>query len=50
MQTEPERYSNGVVQAAKDIIAVEGLGFLLAGLGKIFAIVNFDNVKDIYII
>mmetsp|Transcript_1525 Transcript_1525/g.2523 ORF Transcript_1525/g.2523 Transcript_1525/m.2523 type:complete len:339 (+) Transcript_1525:131-1147(+) len=33
MQTDPEAYQDGVWQAAKDIIAAEGIGFLLAGLG-----------------
>jgi len=32
MQTFPEKYKHGMIQAAKDIIAVEGLSFLLAGL------------------
>jgi solute carrier family 25 phosphate transporter 3 len=33
MQQNPEKYSKGVIAAAKDIVATEGLGFLLAGLG-----------------
>jgi solute carrier family 25 phosphate transporter 3 len=33
MQSDPEKYTQGVIQAAKDIVRVEGLGFLLAGLG-----------------
>lgn len=33
MQTFPELYTQGVWQAAKDIVAKEGPGFLLAGLG-----------------
>lgn len=33
MQQRPEKYTNGVLAAAKDIVAVEGAGFLLAGLG-----------------
>ena len=33
MQTEPAKYNKGVVQAARDIVATEGAGFLLAGLG-----------------
>eukprot|EP01038_Epipyxis_sp_PR26KG_P014288 gene14288-19168_t len=33
MQTDPEKYSKGVLQAAKDIVAAEGVGFLLSGLG-----------------
>jgi solute carrier family 25 (mitochondrial phosphate transporter), member 3 len=35
MQTNPEKYKSGVVSAAKDIINSEGVGVLLAGLGKI---------------
>eukprot|EP00981_Chlorochromonas_danica_P004201 scaffold847_cov172-Ochromonas_danica.AAC.15 len=33
MQTNPEKYNQGVWKAAVDIVASEGLGFLLAGLG-----------------
>jgi solute carrier family 25 (mitochondrial phosphate transporter), member 3 len=33
MQTNPEKYTKGVISAAKDIIANEGVGVLLAGLG-----------------
>lgn len=33
MQTEPEKYTSSVLQATKDIIASEGVFFLLAGLG-----------------
>jgi len=33
MQQNPEKYSKGVIAAAKDIVATEGVGFLLAGLG-----------------
>lgn len=33
MQTNPEKYSKGVLQAAKDIVKQEGVGYLLAGLG-----------------
>jgi hypothetical protein len=33
MQTFPEKYAQGMIRAAKDIIATEGIGFLLAGLG-----------------
>ena len=32
MQTDPAKYTQGVFQAAKDIVATEGPGFLLAGL------------------
>lgn len=32
MQTSPEKYNKGVIQAARDIIATEGPAFLLAGL------------------
>lgn len=32
MQTEPKRFTKGVIAAAKDIIKVEGPGFLLSGL------------------
>lgn len=35
MQQEPDRYYNGVFQAAKDIVAEEGIGFLLAGIGTV---------------
>lgn len=34
MQTHPEKYSKGVVQAARDIVKQEGVGYLLAGLGN----------------
>jgi hypothetical protein len=34
MQTNPEKYKNGVFSAAKDIIRTEGVLFLLAGLGE----------------
>lgn len=33
MQAYPEKYKNGVIAAARDIVATEGLGFLLTGLG-----------------
>lgn len=33
MQAFPEKYKNGVFAAAKDIVASEGLGYLLTGLG-----------------
>jgi hypothetical protein len=33
MQTNPEKYKEGVVKAARDIVAVEGPLFLLSGLG-----------------
>lgn len=33
MQALPEKYQNGVIAAARDIVATEGLGFLLTGLG-----------------
>jgi solute carrier family 25 phosphate transporter 3 len=33
MQSFPEKYNKGALAAAKDIIATEGAGFLLAGLG-----------------
>lgn len=36
MQTHPEKYSHGVVQAARDIVKQEGVGYLLAGLGNLF--------------
>jgi len=35
MQTEPAKYNKGVIQAARDIVATEGAGFLLAGLGNL---------------
>jgi hypothetical protein len=34
MQTDPEHYSHGVLNAAKDIVSKEGIGILLAGLGE----------------
>jgi solute carrier family 25 (mitochondrial phosphate transporter), member 3 len=34
MQAFPDRYDNGVFAAAKDIIASEGVGYLLTGLGQ----------------
>lgn len=33
MQTQPEKYTKGVLAAAKDIVATEGAAFLLSGLG-----------------
>eukprot|EP00596_Hydrurales_sp_CCMP1899_P007472 CAMPEP_0119041892 /NCGR_PEP_ID=MMETSP1177-20130426/14163_1 /TAXON_ID=2985 /ORGANISM="Ochromonas sp, Strain CCMP1899" /LENGTH=181 /DNA_ID=CAMNT_0007008293 /DNA_START=72 /DNA_END=614 /DNA_ORIENTATION=+ len=33
MQTNPEKYTKGVLSAAKDIVATEGAAFLLSGLG-----------------
>ena len=33
MQTDPDKYNKGVLSATKDIIASEGILFLLAGLG-----------------
>lgn len=33
MQTDPEKYTKGVLAAAKDIIKTEGALFLLSGLG-----------------
>jgi solute carrier family 25 phosphate transporter 3 len=33
MQTDPEKYNKGVIQAAQDIIKLEGVSFLLSGLG-----------------
>ena len=33
MQTNPEKYTKGVMSAAKDIVAEEGALFLLSGLG-----------------
>lgn len=33
MQSFPEKYNKGVLNAAKDIITTEGISFLLAGLG-----------------
>lgn len=35
MQTSPEKYTKGVLAAAKSIVAEEGVGILLAGLGEI---------------
>lgn len=34
MQTNPEKYSKGVLAAAKDIVKTEGAAFLLSGLGE----------------
>ena len=34
MQTNPEKYSEGVLAAAKDIVKTEGAAFLLSGLGE----------------
>ena len=34
MQTDPEKYTKGVLSAAKDIVATEGATFLLSGLGE----------------
>ena len=39
MQQNPEKYSKGVIAAAKDIVATEGVGFLLAGLGAMTALI-----------
>jgi solute carrier family 25 (mitochondrial phosphate transporter), member 3 len=33
MQTFPDRYTKGVLQAAADIVKTEGVAFLLTGLG-----------------
>ncbi len=33
MQAFPEKYKNGVFATTKDIVATEGIGFLLTGLG-----------------
>jgi hypothetical protein len=35
MQTNPEKYTKGMISAARDIVKQEGIGFLLAGLGKL---------------
>ena len=34
IQQYPERYTEGALKAARDIVSTEGIGFLLAGLGK----------------
>lgn len=34
MQTSPDLYKDGVMKATRDIIAAEGVGVLLAGLGE----------------
>jgi hypothetical protein len=34
MQTNPEKYTKGVLAAASDIVKTEGAAFLLSGLGK----------------
>ncbi len=39
MQTSPEKYKNGVIHAATDIIRTEGVGFLFAGLGNILLLI-----------
>ena len=33
MQTDPERYTKGVIHAAREIVTEDGVGYLLAGLG-----------------
>ena len=43
MQTNPEKYTKGVLAAAKDIIAVEGPLFLLAGLAPTFFGYGFEG-------
>jgi hypothetical protein len=34
MQTNPEKYTKGVLAAASDIVKTEGAAFLLSGLGE----------------
>ena len=34
MQSQPEKYTKGVLAAAKDIVATEGAAFLLSGFGR----------------
>jgi uncharacterized protein (DUF362 family) len=34
MQTNPQKFTLGVLQAAKDIVASDGVGVLLTGLGE----------------
>ena len=34
MQTNPEKYNQGMLKAARDIVATDGVGVLLAGLGN----------------
>eukprot|EP01032_Pedospumella_encystans_P015584 gene15584-17812_t len=43
MQTHPEKYSKGVVQAARDIVKQEGVGYLLAGLGPTVVGYGFEG-------
>lgn len=43
MQTNPEKYTKGVIKAAKDIIAVEGPWFLLSGLAPTFFGYGFEG-------
>lgn len=43
MQTHPEKYSQGVIQAANDIVKQEGVGYLLAGLGPTIVGYGFEG-------
>ncbi len=43
MQTFPEKYNKGVFSAARDIVATEGVGFLLAGLGPTVVGYGFEG-------
>ena len=47
MQTFPEKYQSGAWAAAVDIVASEGLGFLLAGLGTTKAEVDCRSMFNI---
>ena len=40
MQTEPKRFTKGVIAAAKDIINKEGPAFLLSGLGLKYILIT----------
>lgn len=45
MQTDPEQYTKGVFSAAKDIVAKEGVGYLLAGLGELAHVMIFSAAE-----
>ncbi len=45
MQTSPEKYKDGVLAAAKDIVKTEGAAFLLAGLGTKAPLTRFRTIR-----
>ena len=45
IQTNPEKYNKGFVKAGADIVASNGVGFLLAGLGP--TVIGYSNSNTI---